>query len=42
MFDYDRAAAQFAVDKQWIEVIKSNYTVGLDGISLPLYISRCS
>ena len=39
MFDYDRAGTlQFAVDEKWIEVIKSNYTIGLDGISLPLYI----
>jgi len=38
-FDYDRAGTlQFAVDEKWIDVIKSNYTVGLDGISLPLYI----
>jgi NADH-quinone oxidoreductase subunit M len=39
VFDYDRAGTlQFAVDEKWIEVIKSNYTIGLDGISLPLYI----
>jgi NADH-quinone oxidoreductase subunit M len=39
MFDYDRAAVlQFAVDEAWIDVINSNYTVGMDGISLPLYI----
>ena len=39
MFDYDRAATlQFAVDEKWIDVIKSNYTIGIDGISLPLYI----
>ena len=39
MFDYDRAATlQFGVDEKWIDVIKSNYTVGIDGISLPLYI----
>jgi NADH-quinone oxidoreductase subunit M len=39
MFDYDRAATlQFAVDEKWIDVIKSNYTIGVDGISLPLYI----
>ena len=28
----------FLVDAEWIPVINSNYTVGLDGISLPLYI----
>ena len=38
-FDYDQASKlQFFVDVEWIEVIRSNYTVGLDGISLPLYI----
>ncbi len=39
MFDYDRAEMlQFSVDEKWIDVISSNYTIGLDGISLPLYI----
>jgi NADH-quinone oxidoreductase subunit M len=39
VFDYGRAEVlQFAVDEEWIEVIRSNYTIGLDGISLPLYI----
>ena len=28
---------QFFVDAEWITVIRSNYTIGLDGISLPLY-----
>jgi len=38
-FDYDRAERlQFFVDAEWIEVIRSNYIVGLDGISLPLYV----
>ncbi len=38
-FQYDQAEKlQFFVDKEWISVIKSNYTIGLDGISLPLYI----
>ena len=38
-FDYDQAdKMQFAVDAEWISVINSNYTIGLDGISLPLYI----
>lgn len=37
-FDYDRAESlQFFVDEEWISVISSNYTIGLDGISLPLY-----
>ena len=39
MFDYDRAETlQFSVDETWIEVIRSNYTIGIDGISLPLYV----
>ena len=39
VFDYDQSEKlQFAVDKEWIQVIKSGYTIGLDGISLPLYI----
>ena len=38
-FDYGNAATlQFAVNEEWISVIKSNYIVGLDGISLPLYV----
>jgi NADH-quinone oxidoreductase subunit M len=38
-FDYDQSdKLQFFVDVEWIEVIRSNYTIGLDGISLPLYI----
>jgi NADH-quinone oxidoreductase subunit M len=37
-FDYDQSAKlQFFVDTEWIEVINSNYILGLDGISLPLY-----
>ena len=39
LFDYDQAQAlQFHVDATWIEAIRSNYIVGLDGISLPLYV----
>ena len=38
-FDYDNAGVmQFAVDKEWIDVIDSRYILGLDGISLPLLI----
>jgi NADH-quinone oxidoreductase subunit M len=38
LFDYDKAAdLQFFVDAEWIEVISAGYTIGLDGISLPLY-----
>lgn len=42
-FDYDKAGTlQFYADAQWIEVIHSNYTIGLDGMSLPLYfLSMC-
>lgn len=38
-FDYDQAGTlQFFADAEWIKVISSNYTIGLDGMSLPLYI----
>ena len=38
-FNYDQSQKlQFFVDAKWIPVIKSGYTIGLDGISLPLYI----
>ena len=37
-FDYGQSEKlQFFADETWISVIKSNYTIGLDGISLPLY-----
>ena len=37
-FDYGRAAdMQFVANAEWINVIKSSYHIGLDGISLPLY-----
>ncbi|NBU96220.1 MAG: NADH-quinone oxidoreductase subunit M, partial [Actinobacteria bacterium] len=37
-FDFDQSdKLQFFVDSEWISVISSNYTIGLDGISLPLY-----
>jgi len=37
-FDYGQAEKlQFFVDAEWIEVISAGYTIGLDGISLPLY-----
>ncbi|MDY7101934.1 MAG: NADH-quinone oxidoreductase subunit M [Actinomycetota bacterium] len=36
-FDYDNAGQlQFVVDEPWIDVIRSRYIVGVDGISLPL------
>jgi NADH-quinone oxidoreductase subunit M len=38
-FDYDQAATQqFFTTNDWIKPIKATYTVGLDGISLPLYL----
>ncbi len=37
-FDYGKAEQlQFYANTEWISVIKSGYTIGLDGISLPLY-----
>jgi NADH-quinone oxidoreductase subunit M len=39
LFDYDQAGTlQFAVNTRWIDVIHSRYIVGIDGVSLPLYI----
>jgi NADH-quinone oxidoreductase subunit M len=38
-FDYGQAAKQqFFTTNDWIRPIKATYTVGLDGISLPLYL----
>ena len=38
-FDYGASETlQFHVDEEWISVISAGYTVGLDGISLPLYV----
>ncbi|MFM1752448.1 MAG: NADH-quinone oxidoreductase subunit [Actinomycetota bacterium] len=38
-FDFDQAGTlQFFAETEWIKVISSNYTIGLDGMSLPLYI----
>jgi NADH-quinone oxidoreductase subunit M len=38
-FDYSAAGTmQFAVNREWIPLIKSSYFIGLDGISLPLYL----
>ena len=38
-FDYDQAEKlQFVANTEWIEVIRANYIVGVDGISLPLYV----
>ena len=36
-FNYDDAAAlQWFVDEPWIDVIGAGYTLGVDGMSLPL------
>ena len=38
-FDYDRSGdLQFFTTSEWIKPIKATYTIGLDDISLPLYI----
>jgi len=37
-FNYDHTSAlQMTVDRSWISVINSNYHIGVDGISLPLF-----
>src|SRR6476619_5926698 len=39
LFNYDRAGdQQFFVSTSWIKPIRATYTIGLDGMSLPLYI----
>src|SRR4051794_38127162 len=39
LFNYDKAEVQqFSVSTSWIKPIRATYTIGLDGISLPLYI----
>src|ERR1700741_5121798 len=38
-FDYGHAGTlQFFTSKDWIRPIRATYTMGLDGISLPLYL----
>ncbi len=38
-FDYDRAGdIQFDVNAEWIPTINANYHVGVDGMSLPLFV----
>lgn len=38
-FDLNQAdKMQFVADEKWISVIKSSYFIGVDGISLPLYL----
>ncbi|MBA3287660.1 MAG: NADH-quinone oxidoreductase subunit M, partial [Acidimicrobiia bacterium] len=38
-FDYDQSEKlQFFVETSWIDAVRSNFAMGLDGISLPLYV----
>jgi NADH-quinone oxidoreductase subunit M len=38
-FDYDHSKTlQFVIDKKWIELIHSRFTMGVDGLALPLLI----
>ncbi|WP_117000078.1 complex I subunit 4 family protein [Desertimonas flava] len=38
-FDHGNAGTlQFFADAEWIKFLHSNYTIGLDGISLPLFV----
>ena len=39
LFNYDKSAQmQFVAQTNWISVIKSTYYIGLDGISMPMYV----
>jgi NADH-quinone oxidoreductase subunit M len=37
-FDYGKGGLQYVLDTSWISVIGARYHVGIDGISLPLYV----
>jgi len=37
-FDYGRDGLQYVLDVAWIDVIDVRYHVGIDGISMPLYV----
>jgi NADH-quinone oxidoreductase subunit M len=37
-FDLHREGLQFVLDVEWIPIIGAKYHVGIDGISLPLYV----
>ena len=37
-FDYGREGLQFALDVRWIDAIGARYHVGIDGISMPLFV----
>jgi len=37
-FDYGKGGLQYVLDTSWIPVIGARYHVGIDGISMPLYV----
>jgi NADH-quinone oxidoreductase subunit M len=37
-FDYGKSGLQYVLDVSWIPVIGARYHVGIDGISMPLYV----
>jgi NADH-quinone oxidoreductase subunit M len=37
-FDYSVAGLQFTLDTSWIDALNVRYHVGIDGISMPLYV----
>jgi NADH-quinone oxidoreductase subunit M len=37
-FDYGKGGLQFVLDTSWISAIGARYHVGIDGISMPLYV----
>jgi NADH-quinone oxidoreductase subunit M len=37
-FDYEASGLQMVVDNKWIDVINARYLIGIDGISLPLFV----
>src|SRR5918992_1320582 len=37
-FDYGSDGLQFVLDVRWIDAINARYHVGIDGISMPLYV----
>jgi NADH-quinone oxidoreductase subunit M len=42
-FDYDRSGTlQFAVNREWIDIINSRYHIGIEGLGLPLLALSCA
>jgi NADH-quinone oxidoreductase subunit M len=37
-FDYTASGLQMVVDEKWIDAINARYLIGIDGISLPLFV----